>query len=657
MSKKEIHAQQRENGNARLATLNFDEEDVTQLSDISFEEKMEETESNKMITEEAAENAVEEERKTDKEVERKVEEKLAESVREETKPNLITDKLQSQIFVDSDEWKREKSGKSSANAEEKKSLSELSGTTQKDVKERAGSQMLRPSASSYGSPIQTSSSKVVPTPSIIKSPPVKSTIVKSPTIRSMATKVLEMKPAESVIKTTKVTAIVPASEAAVAPIPSTFTGDDEDDYFHGFLPREDANMLCVLDGDFLLRTTEVSSGEDRQLCLSVAWHGKHHVILHYDKAKNQYGVKPGHTFPSITDLVNYYSQHKFKILNQRVLLKNPVVAQPWELKHQQLKLLQKLGEGAFGEVHLANLSLTPRFCVKAAVKVLKCDAMTKEKVREAMCEVRMLRNLRHENIVRFYGVANRREPLMIVMELVKEGALSSFLKKNGSNISMAIKLLMIRDAACGLAYLHNRNIMHRDLATRNCLYTGEVVKLSDFGMSTYGPQYKLRPTDKAPVRWIAPEVFRTLTYSFPSDTWAFFIMVWEIFNNATEPYPGWDRARVKTEVLRGSRLSMPSTAPIKLQQLCMQTWNTDITKRPTMYTVASVMVRLTGTVDASETQIRRPIATRPTQVNQNMQANHGLKPSTPPASRLPKARSPAKVSRKSSKKITKKSRR
>ncbi|VDO49874.1 unnamed protein product, partial [Brugia timori] len=153
-------------------------------------------------------------------------------------------------------------------------------------------------------------------------------------------------------------------------------------------------MLCILDGDFLLRTTEVFSGEDRKLCLSVAWHGKHHIILHYDKLKNRYGIKPSRTFPTITDL-------------------------SWELKHQQLQLLQKLGEGAFGEVHSANLALTPRFHVKAAVKVLKCDAMTKEKVREAMCEVRMLRNLRHENIVRFYGVANRKEPLMIVMELVK----------------------------------------------------------------------------------------------------------------------------------------------------------------------------------------------------------------------------------------------
>lgn len=45
--------------------------------------------------------------------------------------------------------------------------------------------------------------------------------------------------------------------------------------------------------------------------------------------------------------------------------------------------------------------------------------MTKEKVQEAMNEVRVMRNLRHENIVRFYGVANRQEPMMIVMELVK----------------------------------------------------------------------------------------------------------------------------------------------------------------------------------------------------------------------------------------------
>ncbi|VDN04826.1 unnamed protein product [Thelazia callipaeda] len=403
-------------------------------------------------------------------------------------------------------------------------------------------------------------------------------------------------PASKVTETKKVS-LSSSSAKPTAPsnaLSSSFTGDEEDDYFHGFLPREDANMLCVLDGDFLLRTTEITSGQDRKLCLTVAWRGKHHIILFYDKTKNRYGINPNRTFASITELVNFYAQNTFKVQGEHVLLKNPVVSQPWEVKHNQLQLLQKLGEGAFGEVICAKLALTPRFCVYAAVKVLKCDSMTKEKVSEAMSEVRMLRNLRHENIVRFYGVANKQEPLMIVMEFVKEGSLDSYLQKKGSTLQMPTKMLMISDGAEGLTYLHSLNIMHRDLAARNCLYNGEVVKLSDFGMSVNGPQYKMQPTDKAPVRWLAPEVFRTLTYMFCSDVWAFFIMVWEIVYNGAKPYTGWDQARVKTEVLRGSRMQVPPLLPPKLQELCRQAWNADCARRPTMHAVTTEIRKIVG---------------------------------------------------------------
>ncbi|EFO25721.1 TK/FER protein kinase [Loa loa] len=599
-SKDTIQLEQSNNGNdeEKLDSASTEKEDITQPSIVSIE-NVEEIESN---------------------------EKLVESSEGEVKPNETTE-----VQI-SNEGSVQEGDKTEA-------IMSTASIIQQDVKEQQvdkdDSQLLASSTSSHGSPSVQTSPKIIqitpPTPSttkssltktvIVKSPPITkpSPSIKAPVTKSMAIKIPVIKPSETVSKITlKIPKVVSGFGTS---IPSTFTGDDEDDYFHGFLPREDANTLCVLDGDFLLRTTEVSSGEDRKLCLSVAWRGKHHIILHYDKSKNQYGMKANHTFPTITDLVNYYAQHKFKVLKERVLLKNPIITQPWELKHQQVELLQKLGEGAFGEVHSANLALTPRFRVKAAVKVLKCDTMTKEKVREAMCEVRMLRNLRHENIVRFYGVANRREPLMLIMELVKEGALDTFLKKNGNNLPMKIKLLMIRDAAFGLAYLHGQNIMHRDLATRNCLYTGETVKLSDFGMSVYGPQHKLLPTDKAPVRWIAPEVFRTLVYSFPSETWSFFIMVWEIFNNAVEPYTGWDRARVKIEVLKGSRLSIPSAAPVILQELCKQAWNTDMSKRPTMFTVASVMRKLTGQNDTSDKQTHATVS-MPIPMYKNMQNNY-----------------------------------
>ncbi|VDM12044.1 unnamed protein product [Wuchereria bancrofti] len=436
----------------RLDSVKMDEENVTQQSVIS-NEKVEENESNK-----------------------KVDEKLLKTFEEKVKSNERVNNLQLQTFENATTTEGEKlkeilSTQNSQNenllrTEPEKPLLQMSNMVQKGrIEEQAAakdnSQILESSSSTTTTTTTaattTTTTKTKPS---IKSPKIGSPATKSPimTMKTSPTKSAITRKSESVSKiSTKSAKVI---TGAVTAIPSTFTGDDEDDYFHGFLPREDANMLCVLDGDFLLRTTEVFSGEDRKLCLSVAWHGKHHIILHYDKLKNQYGIKPSRTFPTITDLVNYYAQHRFKILKERVLLKNPIVTQSWELKHQQLQLLQKLGEGAFGEVHSANLALTPRFHVKAAVKVLKCDAMTKEKVREAMCEVRMLRNLRHENIVRFYGVANRKEPLMIVMELVKEGALDVFLRKNGSNLSMKNKLLMIRDAAFGLAYLHSQNIMH-----------------------------------------------------------------------------------------------------------------------------------------------------------------------------------------------------
>uniref|UniRef100_A0A914RJR0 Protein kinase domain-containing protein n=1 Tax=Parascaris equorum TaxID=6256 RepID=A0A914RJR0_PAREQ len=158
--------------------------------------------------------------------------------------------------------------------------------------------------------------------------------------------------------------------------------------------------------------------------------------------------------------------------------------------------------------------------------------MNKKKVDEMMTEVRMMRNMRHPNIVRFYGVANRQEPLMIVMELIKGGALDKYLVSKANEIKVETRVSMACDAALGLQYVHALGIMHRcnpsaafrirakahikggylllyeawHTPARNCLYNGEEVKLSDFGMSKKGSQHILDATEKAPIRWLAPEV-------------------------------------------------------------------------------------------------------------------------------------------------------
>uniref|UniRef100_F1KYN3 Tyrosine-protein kinase n=1 Tax=Ascaris suum TaxID=6253 RepID=F1KYN3_ASCSU len=369
----------------------------------------------------------------------------------------------------------------------------------------------------------------------------------------------------------------------------------EEDYYHGFMPREDANSLLALDGDFLLRTTEIACGDNRNLCLSLRWKGvTHHVIVHKNNANLQYGLDPNLTFPTIADLIDFYTKKFFAIGSMRILLKNPILTQMWELKHSQIRLLKKLGEGAFGEVHYGRLALTPRFVVNVAVKLLKCGVMNKKKVDEMMTEVRMMRDMRHPNIVRFYGVANRQEPLMIVMELIKGGALDKYLVSKANEIKVETRVSMACDAALGLQYVHALGIMHRDIAARNCLYNGEEVKLSDFGMSKKGSQHVLDATEKAPIRWLAPEVFRTHIYTVCADVWAYGVLVWEIFNNAVEPYKGWNGAQVKMEVLKGYRLKMPDWAPPKIKQICERAWNDDMYTRPTLDEIANELLIGTG---------------------------------------------------------------
>jgi non-specific protein-tyrosine kinase len=66
---------------------------------------------------------------------------------------------------------------------------------------------------------------------------------------------------------------------------------------------------------------------------------------------------------------------------------------------------------------------------------------------------------------------------MIVMELATEGALKDYLKEHHRSISS--KLYMAMGAASGLSHIHTKNIIHCDIAARNCLYSDNKVSFMD----------------------------------------------------------------------------------------------------------------------------------------------------------------------------------
>uniref|UniRef100_A0AC35GM40 Protein kinase domain-containing protein n=1 Tax=Panagrolaimus sp. PS1159 TaxID=55785 RepID=A0AC35GM40_9BILA len=234
--------------------------------------------------------------------------------------------------------------------------------------------------------------------------------------------------------------------------------------------------------------------------------------------------------------------------------------------------------------------------IDIAVKSARTTVVTKEGIKEMMREARIMRNYVHPNVVRIYGVALYDDPIMIVMELVRGGSLLEYLKSNSTKITDSERLNhMASSAAWGLEYLHSCSCIHRDIASRNCLYDrNKNVKISDFGLSREGELFKMTKVQKIPIKFTAPETLRNFTFNQASDVYSFGVLIWEIYNNGLDPFEGKKTSEVKTMVLNGTRLEFPETTPTKIKELVTQHMFNKAEHRYTMSDIVKKFEQLSG---------------------------------------------------------------
>jgi serine/threonine protein kinase len=183
-------------------------------------------------------------------------------------------------------------------------------------------------------------------------------------------------------------------------------------------------------------------------------------------------------------------------------------------------VVKEIGRGAFGKVCSYRQRETQWFAPQRnslpdemAVKAVMPDST------EISRELEILMNVSHKNIIQFLGVSAKGDLLYIKMELANSDLSVLKHEMEVSKFRADAVRLLVYQILCGLDYLHEKLISHRDLKPKNILAfwkamdTGNVplatcitLKLSDFGLSRFVNDISLSATAVGTRHYMAPEV-------------------------------------------------------------------------------------------------------------------------------------------------------
>ncbi|XP_059362480.1 insulin-like growth factor 1 receptor isoform X2 [Carassius carassius] len=269
------------------------------------------------------------------------------------------------------------------------------------------------------------------------------------------------------------------------------------------------------------------------------------------------------------------------------------VPDEWEVARDKITMCRELGQGSFGMVYegIAKGVVKDEPETRVAIKTVNESASMRERI-EFLNEASVMKEFNCHHVVRLLGVVSQGQPTLVIMELMTQGDLKSYLRslrsKEGSSSQslppLKKMIQMASEIADGMAYLNANKFVHRDLAARNCMVAEDfTVKIGDFGMTRdiYETDY-YRKGGKGllPVRWMSPESLKDGVFTTNSDVWSFGVVLWEIATLAEQPYQGMSNEQVLRFVMEGGLLDKPDNCPDLLFELMRMCWQYNPKMRP-----------------------------------------------------------------------------
>lgn len=159
-------------------------------------------------------------------------------------------------------------------------------------------------------------------------------------------------------------------------------------------------------------------------------------------------------------------------------------------------------------------------------------------MKSILSELIIHKKFKHPNVVCFIDAFFDETPekvLKIVLEFMDGGALTTILDR--TKLDEPEIAAISYEVLKGLDFLHDRNIIHRDIKSDNILLdTNGSVKIADLGYSSNVEINEKRKTSAGTPYWMSPEIVNNHPYDKKTDIWSFGILLIELIQGQPPYY-------------------------------------------------------------------------------------------------------------------------
>ncbi|WOL08803.1 serine/threonine-protein kinase EDR1-like isoform X1 [Canna indica] len=271
----------------------------------------------------------------------------------------------------------------------------------------------------------------------------------------------------------------------------------------------------------------------------------------------------------------------------------------FEIAWEDIIIGERIGLGSFGEVYRGDWHGT-----EVAVKRFLHQDISSDALEEFISEVRIMKRLRHPNVVLFMGAITHVPNLSIVTEFLHRGSLFRLIHRPNNQLDERRRLRMALDIARGMNYLHNCTpiIVHRDLKSPNLLVDKNwVVKVCDFGLSRMKHNTFLSSRSTAgTAEWMAPEVLRNEPSDEKCDVFSFGVILWELCT-LQQPWEGMNPMQVVGAVgFQERRLDIPDDMDPVIAGIIKKCWQTNSKMRPSFSEIMTALKPLQKPISSTQ---------------------------------------------------------